>query len=45
MSAAALPPPELHRSGSGQPVVLLHPLGVDSAFWDGVLPALAASTC
>ncbi|TFV71577.1 alpha/beta fold hydrolase [Blastococcus sp. CT_GayMR19] len=37
MSLAA---PVLHRTGEGTPVLLLHPLGVDRSFWDGVLPAL-----
>ena len=32
--------PELHRTGEGPPVLLLHPLGVDRSFWDGVVPAL-----
>jgi 3-oxoadipate enol-lactonase len=36
----SLPVPELHRTGQGSPVLLLHPLGVDRAFWDGVVPAL-----
>ena len=30
----------LHRTGEGPAVLLLHPLGVDRSFWDGVLPAL-----
>jgi 3-oxoadipate enol-lactonase len=30
----------LHRTGEGSPVLLLHPLGVDRSFWDGVVPAL-----
>ena len=34
------PTPVLHRSGEGTPVLLLHPLGVDRSFWDGVVPAL-----
>jgi 3-oxoadipate enol-lactonase len=41
VSAATVPAPTLHRTGSGSPVLLLHPLGVDSSFWDGVLPALS----
>lgn len=41
MSAGSLPVPDLYRTGVGQPVVLLHPLGVDGSFWDGVVPALA----
>ena len=41
MSAADLPTPELHRTGAGAPVLLLHPLGVDRSFWNGVVPALA----
>lgn len=40
MTAATLPTPTLHRTGEGPPVLLLHPLGVDRSFWDGVLPAL-----
>jgi pimeloyl-ACP methyl ester carboxylesterase len=36
----SLPEPELHRTGEGPAVLLLHPLGVDRSFWDGVLPAL-----
>lgn len=40
MSAPSLAAPELRRTGTGQPVLLLHPLGVDSSFWDGVVPAL-----
>ena len=32
--------PVLHRTGQGTPVLLLHPLGVDRSFWDGVVPAL-----
>jgi pimeloyl-ACP methyl ester carboxylesterase len=32
--------PVLHRTGDGTPVLLLHPLGVDRSFWDGVVPAL-----
>jgi len=39
MSAPSLAAPELRRTGTGQPVLLLHPLGVVS-FWDGVVPAL-----
>jgi 3-oxoadipate enol-lactonase len=35
-----LPLPTLHRTGDGPPVLLLHPLGVDRAFWDDVVPAL-----
>ena len=34
------PVPVLHRTGDGPPVLLLHPLGVDRSFWDGVVPAL-----
>jgi 3-oxoadipate enol-lactonase len=34
------PGPVLHRTGEGSPVLLLHPLGVDRSFWDGVVPAL-----
>lgn len=41
MSAAALPTPELHRTGEGPAVLLLHPLGVDSSFWDDVVAALS----
>jgi 3-oxoadipate enol-lactonase len=40
MSAAELPVPRLHSTGNGTPVLLLHPLGVDRSFWDGVVPAL-----
>ncbi|MCV2488844.1 alpha/beta fold hydrolase [Geodermatophilus sp. YIM 151500] len=40
MSGPALPAPVLHRSGDGPPVLMLHPLGVDHRFWDGVVPAL-----
>jgi 3-oxoadipate enol-lactonase len=40
VSAAPLPTPDLHRSGAGHPVLLLHPLGVDRSFWDGAVPAL-----
>ena len=36
----SLPAPVLHRTGEGTPVLLLHPLGVDRSFWDGVVPAL-----
>ena len=36
----SLPAPVLHRTGDGPPVLLLHPLGVDHSFWDGVVPAL-----
>jgi 3-oxoadipate enol-lactonase len=36
----SLPEPVLHRTGEGPPVLLLHPLGVDHSFWDGVVPAL-----
>jgi 3-oxoadipate enol-lactonase len=36
----SLPAPVLHSTGEGPAVLLLHPLGVDSSFWDGVLPAL-----
>jgi 3-oxoadipate enol-lactonase len=36
----SLPTPTLHRTGQGRPVLLLHPLGVDRAFWDDVVPAL-----
>jgi 3-oxoadipate enol-lactonase len=36
----SLPRPELHSAGDGPPVLLLHPLGVDSSFWDDVVPAL-----
>jgi 3-oxoadipate enol-lactonase len=36
----SLPEPVLHRTGEGAAVLLLHPLGVDRSFWDGVLPAL-----
>jgi len=36
----SLPAPVLHRTGQGTPVLLLHPLGVDASFWDGVVPAL-----
>jgi 3-oxoadipate enol-lactonase len=39
----SLPAPVLHRTGEGPPVLLLHPLGVDHSFWDGVVPALAGS--
>lgn len=35
-----LPSPQLHRSGDGPPVLLLHPLGVDRTFWDDVALAL-----
>jgi 3-oxoadipate enol-lactonase len=37
----SLPTPVLHRTGDGPPVLLLHPLGVDHSFWNGVMPALA----
>jgi len=40
MSAPSLAAPELRRTGAGQPVLLLHPLGVDSSFWNGVISAL-----
>ncbi|HEV7726596.1 MAG TPA: alpha/beta fold hydrolase [Modestobacter sp.] len=40
MSGPVLPAPTLHRTGEGPPVLLLHPLGVDHSFWDGVLPSL-----
>jgi 3-oxoadipate enol-lactonase len=36
----SLPTPVLHRSGQGPAVLLLHPLGVDSSFWDDVVPSL-----
>jgi 3-oxoadipate enol-lactonase len=36
----SLPEPVLYRTGEGPAVLLLHPLGVDRSFWDGVLPAL-----
>jgi 3-oxoadipate enol-lactonase len=36
----SLPAPVLHRTGEGPAVLLLHPLGVDRSFWDGVVPAL-----
>ena len=36
----SLPTPVLHSTGEGHPVLLLHPLGVDRSFWDGVVPAL-----
>jgi 3-oxoadipate enol-lactonase len=39
----SLPAPVLHRTGEGTPVLLLHPLGVDRSFWDGVVPALDGS--
>ena len=39
----SLPVPVLHRTGKGTPVLLLHPLGVDRSFWDGVVPALDGS--
>jgi 3-oxoadipate enol-lactonase len=34
------PLPQLHRTGEGPPVLLLHPLGVDRRFWDDVTSAL-----
>ncbi|MCW2696709.1 MAG: 3-oxoadipate enol-lactonase [Modestobacter sp.] len=40
MSARTLPTPDLHRVGSGPPVLLLHPLGVDRSFWDEVVRGL-----
>jgi 3-oxoadipate enol-lactonase len=40
VSGPVLPAPTLHRTGEGPPVLLLHPLGVDHSFWDGVLPSL-----
>jgi 3-oxoadipate enol-lactonase len=36
----SLPVPRLHSTGEGEPVLLLHPLGVDRSFWDDVVPAL-----
>jgi 3-oxoadipate enol-lactonase len=36
----SLPTPVLHSTGRGPAVLLLHPLGVDRSFWDGVVPAL-----
>jgi 3-oxoadipate enol-lactonase len=36
----SLPVPQLHSTGDGPPVLLLHPLGVDRSFWDAVVPAL-----
>jgi 3-oxoadipate enol-lactonase len=36
----SLPAPVLHSTGEGPAVLLLHPLGVDRSFWDGVVPAL-----
>jgi 3-oxoadipate enol-lactonase len=38
-----LPVPTLYRTGEGPPVLLLHPLGVDRSFWDGVVPTLSGS--
>lgn len=35
-----IPAPVLHSSGAGRPILLLHPLGVDRSFWDGVVPDL-----
>lgn len=40
MSTPTLPTPVLHTTGAGRAVLLLHPLGVDRSFWDGVVPAL-----
>jgi 3-oxoadipate enol-lactonase len=37
VSAPTLPVPRLHATGEGPPVLLLHPLGVDRSFWDGVV--------
>lgn len=42
-----LPTPELHRTGDGPAVLLLHPLAVDRHFWDtvaGSLPGYALFT-
>lgn len=39
-----LEPPTVHRSGSGTPVVLLHPLGVDRRYWDYLTPLLPGYT-
>jgi len=33
---------QVHESGSGDPVVLVHGLGTDSSAWDRVVPLLAA---
>jgi 3-oxoadipate enol-lactonase len=43
---AALDPQsvQLHRSGSGPPLVLLHCLGVDHRFWDFALPLASEFT-
>ena len=40
---AALPTPLAHdRSGAGEPLVLIHPLGGDRGVWEPVTPRLAA---
>jgi pimeloyl-ACP methyl ester carboxylesterase len=36
--------PELHRTGTGPPVVLLHPLGVDHSVWEPVSSRLPGFT-
>lgn len=36
------PPLSFTRTGSGEPLLLIHPLGSDRRVWDPVLPALAA---
>jgi len=39
-----LPRPQLHRTGGGPPVVLLHPLGVDHSVWSPVQTRLERFT-
>jgi pimeloyl-ACP methyl ester carboxylesterase len=40
---AASPPLAYDRSGRGEPLVLLHPLGADRHIWEPVLPSLRSS--
>jgi pimeloyl-ACP methyl ester carboxylesterase len=42
MTTPALTTPAFSRTGSGEPLVLLHGIGMSRAAWDPVLPALAA---
>src|ERR1700710_940913 len=42
-TSATLPKVEIHRRGSGAPIILLHCLGVDHRLWDLAAPDLAGS--